>query len=53
LTLLNIEELSSLIERKQEKNLIEINRAEAVIYEGVQRYLSSFHQKEKWVYQCA
>lgn len=53
LTLLNMEELSALLEQKQEKNLIEINRAEAVLFEGVQRYLYSFHQKAKRVYQCA
>jgi glutamyl-tRNA reductase len=52
LILLNMEELSSLIERKQEKNLLEINRAETLILEGVQRYHYTFHQKEKRVLTC-
>ena len=52
LALLNMEELSILIERKQQKNFLEINRAESIILNGVQRYLESFRQKEKKVYQC-
>ena len=47
LVLLNMEELTALIERKQEKNLLEIDRAEILILEGVQRYHHSFRQKEK------
>lgn len=50
--LLNIEELTALIEGKQEKNLIEINRAEMVILESVQRYHDLFRQKEKRVLEC-
>jgi glutamyl-tRNA reductase len=53
LTLINMEELSGMIENRQTKNVIEINRAEAIILQGVQRYLHSFRQKEKRVYLCA
>jgi glutamyl-tRNA reductase len=53
LTLLNMEELSGLIEIRQKKNSLEINRAEAIIFEGVQRHLHSFRQKEKRVFACA
>jgi glutamyl-tRNA reductase len=49
LVLLNMEELTKLIEEKQEKNLFEIKRAEALILEGVQRCYSVFCQKEKKV----
>jgi glutamyl-tRNA reductase len=52
LVLLNMEELSALIERKQEKNLLEINRAETLILEGVQRYHQVFYQKEKRAFAC-
>ncbi len=53
LTLLNMEELSCLIETRQRKNSLEINQAEAIILNGVQRYLYSFRQKEKRVFACA
>lgn len=53
LTLLNMEELSGLIETRQRKNSLEINQAETIILEGVQRYLVSFRQKEKRVFACA
>ncbi|MGC1877928.1 MAG: glutamyl-tRNA reductase [Rhabdochlamydiaceae bacterium] len=52
LILLNMEELTVLIERKQEKNLLEINRAETLILEGVQRYYHTFRQKEKRTFAC-
>lgn len=51
LTLLNMEELSCLIESRQRKNSIEINRAEIIIAEGVQRYLHAFRQKENRVFE--
>lgn len=53
LTLLNMEELSSLIEHRQRKNSLEINQAETMILESVQRYLHIFRQKEKRVFACA
>jgi glutamyl-tRNA reductase len=53
LALLNMEELSLLIEQKQQKNLLEINRAETIILKGVQSYLDSFRQREQRVYACA
>ena len=53
LTLINMEELSGMIEHRQTKNLSEIRRAEAIILEGVQRYLYAFRQKEKRVFLCA
>lgn len=52
ITLLNMEELGVMIEQKQQKNLHEISRAEAIILRGVQRYLDSYHQKEKRAYLC-
>jgi glutamyl-tRNA reductase len=52
LVLLNIEELTDLTEKKQEKNLFEIHRAEALILEGVQYYHDAFRQKEKRVFAC-
>jgi glutamyl-tRNA reductase len=52
LVLLNMEELTALIEKKQEKNLLEIHRAETLILEGVQRYHDAFRQKEKRVLEC-
>jgi glutamyl-tRNA reductase len=52
LVLLNMEELSALIERQQEKNLIEIHRAEMLILEGIQRHYHAFYQKEKRVAGC-
>lgn len=52
LALLNMEELGLLIEQKQQKNGLEINRAETIILKGVQHYLESFRQKEKRVYAC-
>ncbi len=53
LTLLNMEELSGIIESRQRKNFIEINRAEAIISKGVQGFLQSFRHKEKRVFECA
>lgn len=47
IALLNIEELSELIEKKQKKNLLEIDRAETWIAESVHRYLFSFAEKER------
>jgi glutamyl-tRNA reductase len=52
LVLLNIEEITALIEKKQQKNLLEINRAQALILEAVQRYHTAFCQKEKRVFAC-
>lgn len=52
LVLLNMEELSMFIERKQEKNMMEINRAEGLILEGIQRYHCAFHHKEKRASTC-
>jgi glutamyl-tRNA reductase len=52
LVLLNMEELTALIEKKQEKNWVEIHRAETLILEGVQRYHFTFRQKEKRVFAC-
>ncbi len=51
LSVLNMEELGLLIERKQQKNLLEINRAEALLLQSVQRYIESFRYKEKRVYE--
>jgi glutamyl-tRNA reductase len=53
LTLLNMEELSGLIETRQTKNSLEMNRAEVVISKGVECYLHSFREKEKRVFACA
>jgi glutamyl-tRNA reductase len=53
LALINMEELSGMIENQQTKNVIEIHRAEAIILEGVHRYLYAFREKEKRVYLCA
>ncbi len=53
LNLLNMEQLTALIEKKQQINLLEINRAEGLILEGVQRYHHAFRQKEKRVLVCA
>ncbi len=52
LTLLNIEELGRLIEHKQQKNLLEINRAEALLCQSVQRSVEIFRQKELRVQVC-
>lgn len=52
LLLLNIEELTILIEEKQEKNVLEINRAETLALEGVQRYHHAFCQKERRLLEC-
>lgn len=48
LTLLNMEELNQLIEDKQSKNQIEVHRAEALLFESIQRYIYSFHTKSKF-----
>ncbi len=53
ISLLNMEELSALIEMRQRKNLLEINQAETIILKNVQRYLILFQQKEKRVFACA
>ena len=53
LVLLNMEQLTALIEKKQKINLLEINRAESLILEGVQRYCHSFREKEKRILVCA
>lgn len=45
LILLNMEQLTGLIVKQQEKNLQEIERAENVIVQGVQRYHFSYRQK--------
>lgn len=45
--LLNIQQLGAMIESKQEKNLQEINRAESLILESVQRYHGSYCEKER------
>lgn len=45
LVLLNMEELTEMIIVQQQKNLQEIERAENVIVEGVQRYHFSYRQK--------
>lgn len=45
LTLLNMEELSKLIDSCQRRSAIEIDRAEGILLEGVQRYVAFFRQK--------
>ncbi len=52
-TLLNMEELGSLIETRQRKNALEIDKAQAMILDSVQGYLYAFRQKEKRVIACA
>jgi glutamyl-tRNA reductase len=51
LTLINMEELNALIESKQQKNLLEINRVEKIIFDTIQRYLHAFLQKERRSYE--
>lgn len=46
LTVLNMEELGVFIEHRQKKNLLEMDRAKSVIWEGIQRDLESFRRKE-------
>lgn len=53
LTLINMEQLSGMIESRQSKNAIEVERAELIILEGVHRYVHSFQQKENRVIACA
>jgi len=53
LTLLNMEELSCLLEVRQRKNGHAIQQAGSWIAENVQRHLSLFRQKEKRVFACA
>lgn len=53
LTLINMEQLSGMIESRQSKNAIEIDRAQSIILEGVHRYVQSFQQKENRVIACA
>lgn len=45
LSLLNMEEISQLLESDQRKNLLGIETAEKVIFERVHRYLHAFHQR--------
>ncbi len=52
LVLLNMQQLSAMIESKQEKNLLEIHRSETLILESVQRYHNAFGQREKRACVC-
>lgn len=53
IVLLNIQELSELIESEQKKNRLEIDRAEELIASSVQRYIHSYRQKEERAHLCA
>ena len=50
LSLLNMEEISQLLEDEQKKNLFGIEIAEKIIFERVHRYLYTFQQRS---FQCA
>jgi len=52
LVLMNMEMLNALLESRQEKNSLEINRAEEVLLKSVHRYVELFHQKEKRAALC-
>lgn len=53
ISLLNMEELGALIETRQRKNSLEIDRAELMILDSVHRYLYAFRQKDRRVIACA
>lgn len=45
ISLLNIEHINAIIETKQKKNLLEIQQAEAVLFQAVQRYVTVFQNR--------
>ena len=53
LTLINMEQLTGMMESRQSKNALEIDRAESIILKGVHRYVQAFQQKEGRVFACA
>jgi glutamyl-tRNA reductase len=52
LVLLNMQQISAMLESRQEKNLQEISRAEDLILECVHRYHHSYCEKEKRTLTC-
>ena len=51
LSLLNIEHINAIIETKQQKNVLQIQEAEAILFQSVQRYVAVF-QDSKRGYEC-
>jgi glutamyl-tRNA reductase len=46
ITLLNMEEVGHLIERKEQRDCIEVQRMEAFVWDRVRKHVLLFHQKE-------
>jgi glutamyl-tRNA reductase len=51
MSLLNIEHVNAIIEAKQKKNVLQIQQAEAMLFQSVQRYVTLF-QSSKRGYEC-
>ena len=51
MSLLNIEHINAIIETKQQKNVLQIQEAETMLFQSVQRYLAVF-QSSKRGYEC-
>lgn len=51
MSLLNIEHINAIIEAKQQKNFLQIQQAEAMLFQSVQRYVMVF-QNSKRGYAC-
>jgi hypothetical protein len=51
MSLLNIEHINAIIETKQQKNVLQIQQAEAMLFQSVQRYVMLF-QNSKRGYEC-
>lgn len=47
MSLLNIEHINAIIETKQQKNLLEIQQAEAILFQSVQRYVTIFQSRRE------
>ncbi|WP_220017577.1 glutamyl-tRNA reductase [Candidatus Rhabdochlamydia oedothoracis] len=50
-SLLNIEQINAIIKTKQQKNVLQIQEAETMLFQSVQRYLAVF-QSSKRGYEC-
>ncbi|PWU13279.1 MAG: hypothetical protein C5B45_06340 [Chlamydiae bacterium] len=51
MSLLNIEHINAIIETKQQKNVLQIQEAETMLFQSVQRYVAVF-QSSKRGYEC-
>lgn len=51
MSLLNVEHINAIIKTKQQKNVLQIQQAEAMLFQSIQRYVAVFQNSKKG-YEC-